>query len=114
MAESKPSAGEKTQTKTQPEQKPRQLPMYNVVLLDDDQHSYEYVIDMLESIFAHPEQKAFRMAQTVDQTGRVVVCTTHKERAELKRDQILAYGCDFRIASCVGSMTAVIEPVSGD
>jgi ATP-dependent Clp protease adaptor protein ClpS len=112
MADSKPFANEQTQTKTV--QKPRELPRYNVVLLDDDQHSYEYVIDMLESIFAHPEQKAFRMAQTVDQTGRVVVCTTHKERAELKRDQILSYGCDFRIASCVGSMTAVIEPVSGD
>jgi ATP-dependent Clp protease adaptor protein ClpS len=112
MADSKHFAGEQTQSRT--DQKPRELPRYNVVLLDDDQHSYEYVIDMLESIFAHPEQKAFRMAQTVDQTGRVVVCTTHKERAELKRDQILSYGCDFRIASCVGSMTAVIEPVSGD
>jgi ATP-dependent Clp protease adaptor protein ClpS len=114
MADSKPLAGEKTQTQTKPRQKPRELPRYNVVLLDDDDHTYEYVIDMLESIFAHPEQKAFRMAQTVDQTGRVIVCTTHKERAELKRDQILAYGCDFRIASCLGSMTAVIEPVDED
>jgi ATP-dependent Clp protease adaptor protein ClpS len=114
MADSKPLAGEKTQTKTKTEQKPRQLPPYNVILLDDDQHSYEYVIDMLESIFAHPQQRAFRMAQTVDQTGRVIVCTTHKERAELKRDQILDFGCDFRIPTCLGSMTAVIEAVSDE
>jgi ATP-dependent Clp protease adaptor protein ClpS len=118
MAESQPLAGEKTQAKPakspQNEQKPKQLPLYNVVLLDDDDHSYDYVVDMLESLFAHPHLKAYRMAKTVDTTGRVIVCTTHKERAELKRDQILGYGCDFRIASCAGSMSAVIEPVSDE
>ena len=50
------------------------------------------------------------MAKQVDRTGRSIVCTTHKERAELKRDQILSFGCDFRIATCKGSMQAVVEP----
>lgn len=116
MADSQPVAPQAT---TQPtpkpatKPKPGQLPPYNVVLLDDNDHTYDYVIDMLQSLFAHSEHQAMGMALTVDTTGRAIVCTTHKERAELKRDQILAFGCDFRIASCKNSMRAVIEPVEG-
>jgi ATP-dependent Clp protease adaptor protein ClpS len=36
--------------------------------------------------------------------------TTTRERAELKRDQIHAYGADWRIEHCQGSMSAVVEP----
>ena len=35
--------------------------------------------------------------------------TTTKEHAELKRDQILAYGKDDLISNCKGSMHATIE-----
>ena len=38
---------------------------------------------------------------------------TTLERAELKRDQILSFGRDWRIARCQGSMTAVVEPSIG-
>jgi ATP-dependent Clp protease adaptor protein ClpS len=86
------------------------LPPYNVVLLDDDHHTYAYVIEMLVALFGHDPQKAFKMAQEVDSKGRVIVLTTHKEKAELKRDQITAYGADARMASSQGSMSAVIEP----
>ena len=34
------------------------LPPYNVVLLDDDDHSYEYVILMLKRVFGHSINKA--------------------------------------------------------
>jgi ATP-dependent Clp protease adaptor protein ClpS len=90
--------------------KPKQLPPYNVVLLNDDDHSYEYVIRMLQSLFGHPPELGMVMAAEVDSRGRVIVCTTHKELAELKRDQIHGYGPDQLIASCKGSMSAVIEP----
>jgi len=99
--------------KSAPAKKPRKLPPWNVVLLDDDQHTYDYVIDMLQSIFAYDEQKAFQLAKEVDTSKRVIVLTTHKEKAELKRDQILAFGADVRIASCKGSMSATIEPAEG-
>ena len=89
------------------------LPPYNVVLMNDDDHSYEYVIEMLGALFAHPVERAFTMAEEVDRAGRVIVLTTHKERAELKRDQIHAYGVDERVATCQGSMSAVIEPAEG-
>jgi ATP-dependent Clp protease adaptor protein ClpS len=96
--------------KAEPQAKPKQMPPYNVVLLDDDDHTFDYVIEMLQALFAHPPEKGMQLARQVDRTGRAIVCTTHKEHAELKRDQIKAFGIDNRIASCAGSMSAVIEP----
>lgn len=97
---------------TRPHQKPKtdEPRAWNVVLLDDDDHSYEYVMAMVQELFKHPLEKAFLVAQTVDSQGRAVCLTTHKEHAELKRDQILAFGKDPLIASCKGSMSAIIEP----
>src|SRR6188474_1670503 len=65
-----------------------QLPPYNVVLLDDDDHTMEYVIEMLGVIFTYDVEKSLRMGTEVDEAGRVIVLTTHKEHAELKCDQI--------------------------
>jgi len=86
------------------------LPPYNVVLLDDDDHSYEYVILMLRKVFGHPIQKGFEMAQEVDAKGRVIVATTNLEQAELKQYQIQAFGPDPLIPRCKGSMSAIVEP----
>ena len=92
------------------DRKSESLPPYNVVLLDDDDHSYEYVIFMLKKVFGHPLEKGLKMAQEVDATGRVVVKTTHLEEAELKRDQIQNFGPDPLIPRCKGSMSATVEP----
>ena len=86
------------------------LPPYHVVLLDDNDHTHEYVIEMLKALFGHPEEMGMELAKEVDKTGRAIVYTTHKEKAELKRDQIHAFGPDVRCASCKGAMSAVIEP----
>src|SRR5262245_43222593 len=86
-------------------------PPYHVVLLDDDDHTYEYVIHMLQVLFGYPREKGFQLAQEVDTTGRVIVLTTSKEHAELKRDQIHGFGPDPDSSrGCAGSMSAVIEP----
>jgi ATP-dependent Clp protease adaptor protein ClpS len=99
--------------KPQPRQQPKTLPPYHVVLLDDNDHSYEYVIRMLQKLFGHSKETAFRMACEVDFTGRVIVDTTSKERAEFKQEQIHAFGPDPLCPQCAGSMTAVIEPAEG-
>jgi ATP-dependent Clp protease adaptor protein ClpS len=95
------------------EQKTKGLPPYNVILLDDNDHSFEYVIHMLKKLFGYPPEKGYRMAMEVHTTGRVVVATTNLERAELKRDQIQAFGPDPLIPRCKGSMSATIEPATG-
>ncbi len=93
------------------QRKPVISPMYNVVLIDDNDHTYEYVIEMLMEIFGHGQEKAFQMALMVDYTGRVVVFTGEKEVAEGKRNEIISYGPDWRLARSMGSMSTVVEPV---
>ena len=88
-------------------------PPYHVVLLDDQDHTYEYVIEMLGKVFGYARDKAFQMAQEVDAAGRCNVYTDSLERAEFKRDQIHGYGADPRIPRCVGSMSAIVEPAEG-
>lgn len=86
------------------------IPPFNVVLLNDDDHTFEYVVEMLRALFGHPPWVGWHMAWEVHRQGRSIVCTTSKERAELKRDQIHAYGRDPRVPRCKGSMSAIIEP----
>ena len=88
-------------------------PPYHVVLLDDQDHTYEYVIEMLGKIFGHGREKAFQMAQEVDAAGRCNVYTGSLEQAEFKRDQVHGYGADWRIPRCAGSMSAIVEPAEG-
>lgn len=103
---------QQTSATSRPEQdqKPKRQPRYHVVLWDDDDHTYEYVIRMLKDLFGHPTEKGFQIAEQVDRSGRAVCLTTTKEHAELKRDQIHAFGRDPLIARCQGSMSATIEP----
>lgn len=86
-------------------------PQYNVVLLDDNDHTYDYVIEMLMELFGHSKATAFEMACEVDFIGRVVVYTSGKDEAEVKRDEIISYGPDWRLERSKGSMSAVVEPV---
>ena len=97
---------EKEETKRQPP--------YHVILHNDDDHSFDYVIAMLQQLFGHPREKGLQMAWQVHNTGLVIVDTTSKERAELKRDQIHAFGPDPGIPRCKGSMSASIEPASDE
>jgi len=92
-------------------EKPKRQPRYNVVLWDDDDHSYEYVVLLMRQVFGHAFEAGFGIAKEVDASGRVVCLTTTREHAELKRDQIHSFGKDILIARCQGSMTASIEPV---
>ena len=100
----------KSKPKSDPKITPGHLPKYNVILLNDDDHTYEYVIEMLLVIFSHPKEKGFQLAKEVDSQGRVIVLTTHKENAELKQEQIHAYGADWWMERSQGSMSAIIEP----
>ncbi len=84
---------------------------WNVVLLDDNMHTYDYVIEMLQSIFGFSLQKAFLLTLEVDTRKRVIVATCSFEKAEARQQQIHDYGPDWRIPACKGSMRAVLEKV---
>src|SRR5438270_12072625 len=86
------------------------VPLYRVVLLDDNDHTYEYVIEMLEKLFIFTPAEAFRHAEEVDRCGRTTLITCERPQAEFARDQIHPYGPDWRLPRSQGSMSAIIEP----
>ena len=92
------------------EKQTRRLPPYNVVILNDEEHSYPYVIELLMKIFRHPLPKADELTLRIHNTGRAIVYTTHKELAELKRDQVIAYGPDPRLKASKGPLRCYVEP----
>jgi ATP-dependent Clp protease adaptor protein ClpS len=103
-------AGVKPEQETENESREELVPLYNVVLLDDDFHTYDYVIEMLERLFMMSKLDAFQHAVEVDATGRTIVITCELPQAEFARDQIHAYGADWRMESSQGSMSAAVEP----
>ena len=105
-----------TETIVRPKRKPakerdhKRQPRYHVVLWDDNDHTVTYVIRMMQELFGHPKEQGFMIAREVDTSGRAICLTTTREHAELKRDQIHAYGKDDDVKNCKGSMSCTIEP----
>jgi ATP-dependent Clp protease adaptor protein ClpS len=88
----------------------RLVPLYRVVLLDDNDHTYDYVIEMLQRIFIFTLDQAYRHAEEVDRCGRTVLITCELPEAEFGKSQIHAYGRDWRLERSQGPMSAVVEP----
>lgn len=109
-ATAEPAASPAVAPTPQDATRPKKQPRYHVVLWNDDDHTYQYVIAMLRKLFGHPPERGLQLAKEVDRDGRVVVLTTTREHAELKRDQIHAFGADRLLARSKGSMSASIEP----
>jgi ATP-dependent Clp protease adaptor protein ClpS len=95
---------------TETVERERLVPLYHVVLLDDNDHTYDYVIEMLHKLFIFSLDQAFRHAEEVDRCGRTILITCELPAAEFARDQIHAYGPDWRLARSKRSMRAVVEP----
>jgi ATP-dependent Clp protease adaptor protein ClpS len=94
-------------------QKPKnkKQPRYHVILWDDPEHTFEYVIEMMQKLFRLNPADGKRIAEEVDRTGRAICLTTTREHAELKRDQIRGFGGDpYSRKQPTGSMAASIEP----
>jgi len=91
----------------------KKQPRYNVILWDDQDHTFAYVIKMMQQLFRKSEQEGSLIAHEVNITGRAICMTTTKELAELKRDQIHAFGGDPLASRGKGggSMWASIEPM---
>ena len=104
-----PKEREKRENKVDGETLAEHIPRYHVVLLDDEYHTYEYVVEMLMRLFRHGRAISWKMASEVDLRGRSIVFTTNKEQAEHKRSQIQSYGADRRLAHSKGSMSATVE-----
>ena len=80
--------------KTKTERKKREVPRYNVILWDSDDHTYEYVERMLRELFGHTQEQCHKMAETVDTEGKVDRAHHHQgaRRAEARPDHRLRQG----------------------
>lgn len=94
------------------EQKPKRQPSYVVIVHNDDFHTWEYVIELLQRICGHDLQNALLLTSQVHHTGQAAVWTGAKEVAELKRDQIRGFGVDYYASQPVKFPLGVtIEPL---
>lgn len=93
-----------------PDVEERVEPPCHLVLLDDDSHTYQYVIRMLGDLFGYSREKGFGIACVVDREGRGIVMTGPRDECLLKQEQIHAYGPDPLMERSRGAMSAVVEP----
>jgi ATP-dependent Clp protease adaptor protein ClpS len=71
--------------------KHRTLPPYQVVLLNDDDHSMPFVVAVLQKVFGYDDQKAILLMLEAHHRQRAVVWSGSKEGAELKQDQVRTF-----------------------
>ncbi len=102
----------KPRTEQEATEQEQRVPLFNVVLFDDNEHTYDYVIEMLCHVLLMSTTEAFQHAVEVDTIGRTVVITCELPQAEFARDQIHAYGPDWRLPQSNRSMQAAVEPVA--
>jgi len=100
----RPGIGEQEQTGDSLE------PLYHLILLDDDEHTYQYVVVMLNRIFGYAPEKGFAIACVVDSQGQAIVMTGPKDEGLEKQRAIHSFGADPWMPTSKGSMTAIIEP----
>ncbi len=84
--------------------------LFHVVLLDDDEHTYDYVIDMLQKLFILSLEGALQHAIEVDTAGKTIVITCERPEAEFGQQQIHGFGADPRMPKSKGSMSAILVP----
>ncbi len=74
---------------------PKTQPPYAVIVENDDLHTFNYVIEVLQKVFGYDLQKAVLLTAQVHFAGQALVWSGALELAELKRDQIRGFGPDL-------------------
>ena len=94
------TAKPKRSPKKNPQQKPPQpLPPWKVLLHNDDKNEMGFVVRTVMELTPLKEQEAALRTLEANDTGVALLLVTHKERAELYKDQFESKG-----------LTVTIEP----
>jgi ATP-dependent Clp protease adaptor protein ClpS len=107
-----PAIGVTTKPRERQESKTRLLPPYNVILENDDYHSFEFVLDVLGKVLGCTEQRAFQLAHEAHTSGRAIIWTGPKEVAELKVEQVTSFH-EMRENAKLGPLGCTLEPAPG-
>jgi ATP-dependent Clp protease adaptor protein ClpS len=83
----------KAPPKPVPNKKPPQpLPPWKVLLHNDDKNDIQYVVFTVMALTALKQEAAVERTIEAHETGVSLLLTTHKERAELYREQFMSKG----------------------
>jgi ATP-dependent Clp protease adaptor protein ClpS len=99
-----------TQPQEQEEVKTRIVPPYHVILLNDDHHSFEFVIEVLRKALGHSDPRAFLLTEEAHTRGQAIVWTGPREVAELKAEQMQSFHEIRAGGQKLGPLGVVIEP----
>jgi ATP-dependent Clp protease adaptor protein ClpS len=80
-----------------------------VVLFDDEEHTYDYVVEMLTHCCEMSKDAAFHCALEVDMTGRTTVFYGDFDACKTVCNKILTYGPDHRMPRSMSSMNAEVH-----
>lgn len=83
-AATKPKRARKTAPKPRP---PQMLPPWKLLLHNDDKNSFDHVIATIVELTPLKKEEAVTRTLEAHETGVALLLTTHKERAELYKDQ---------------------------
>ena len=76
------------------DQAPREPALYNVILLNDDYTTMEFVMEILEMLFQKSPVEAYRIMMHVHRNGRGLAGVYTFEVAETKAEQVGALAKD--------------------
>ena len=109
-----PDVKVKTKPRSDEETRTRRVPPYNVILDNDDHHSFEFVVEVLCKALGYTLERSFQLTELAHTSGRAVVWTGPKEVAELKADQIRSFH-EIRESdgAKLGPLGCTIEPAPG-
>jgi ATP-dependent Clp protease adaptor protein ClpS len=102
-----------TKSKPKDETRTRRVPPYNVILENDDHHSFEFVVEVLCKALAISQAQSYQFTLHAHHTGRAIVWTGPKEVAELKVEQISTFHEVRAGGESLGPVSCVIEPAPG-
>lgn len=70
---------------------------WNVIVWDDNVHTFKEVIDCLMQVLGISESEAFGHSSTIHTTGKSIVASETLEKAELYHNQIEEFGLNVTI-----------------
>lgn len=98
--------GEKSATATKParprkkqpaKKPPKPLPPWRVLLHNDDKNDIEFVVETIVTLTPLNQQDAELRTVEAHETGVALLLVTHRERAELYKDQFQSKGLTVTI-----------------
>lgn len=99
--------------KTREATRTRRVPPYNVILENDDHHTFEFVVQVLCKALGCSPERSIQLTYEAHSTGRAVIWTGPKEVAELKVEQISTFHEVHPTGRKLGPLGCVIEPAPG-